>query len=101
MPRPNYTAAEVKALVELYAELREKKDTHHGLRYLVLLADLDRAIYRMPPKEYQAVLLHGLLGHTVRNAETLLGVSRSTLEDRYQAGIEWLTNYLNNGDTDE
>lgn len=95
--RPSrYRPDEIKALIEGYAELREAKDTTpRGLRFLVTLADLDRAVKRMPPREYQAVLLHGLLGHTVRAAEVLLGVQRSTLDDRYQAGIAWLTNYLN------
>jgi DNA-directed RNA polymerase specialized sigma24 family protein len=94
----NYTPAEIKALIESYAELREEKDTNpRGLRVLVMLADLERAIAHMPPKEYHAVLLHGLLGETVRDAETYLGVSKSTLLDRYHAGVAWITDYLNNG----
>lgn len=86
-------------MVEWYTVLREVKDTSgRGLRWLVLLADLDRAISYMPPKEYHAVLLHGLLGHVVRDAEMLLGVSKDTLSRRYQAGIDWLTHFLNNGE---
>lgn len=95
----NYRPDEVRGLVEMYAVLREKKETYRsGLDILVRLADLDQAIAAMPPKEYHAVLLHGLLGHVLRDAHTLLGVAERTLLDRYHAGIEWLTNYLN-GDT--
>lgn len=94
--RRNYSTAEVRALVEGYAELREAKDTSRfGLRILTLLVDLDRAIRHLPPKQYQAVLLHGLLGHTVRAAETLLGISRPTLIKRYRDGLEFLTDDMN------
>ena len=86
-------------MVEWYTVLREVKDTSaRGLRWLLLLSDLDRAISHMPPKEYHAVLLHGLLGHVVRDAEVLLGCSKDTLARRYQAGIDWITTYLNYGD---
>lgn len=85
-------------MVEGYAELREVKDTTpRGLRHLCSLADLDIAVRQLPPKEYQAVLLHGLLGHTVRAAETLLGISRSTLMQRYLRGLEILTTTINEG----
>src|SRR5690242_18463030 len=68
-PRPNYRASEVKTLVEEYEELRELKGTERWrLRYLVTLADLDRSLRRMPPKEYQAVLLCGLLAIATRTA---------------------------------
>lgn len=97
-PRPNYKAAEVKTLVEEYEELREKKGTERWrLRYLVTLADLDRSLRRMPPKEYQAVLLVGQLAIATRTAGKLLGVSGETMRKRYLRGIEWLQNDLNGG----
>lgn len=99
--RSSYSAGEVTRLVSCYAELRERKGTTKGgLHTLVCLADIDRAIAHMPPKEYHAILLHGQLGHTVRDAEQLLGVAKSTLEDRFKSGITWITNYLN-GDNPE
>lgn len=93
----SYTRAEVKGLVDGYAEFREIRDTTPGtgLRALIFLADLDCGIRALPPKEYQAILLHGLLRHTIRDASPLLGVSRSTLYERYDAGLTWLTDYLN------
>ena len=93
-----YNAKEVRGLVEGYAELREKKSTYGvGSIILIRLADLDRAIALLQPKEYQAILLHGLLGQTIRDAETLLGVSKSTLYDRYDSGIAWLVRIMNEG----
>ena len=93
-----YSVNEVRGLIEGYAELRERKGTYGGrLAILCRLADLDKAIYRLPPKEYQAVLLYGQLGHTVRDAEVSLGVSKSTLHRRYESGIAWIVQYLNEG----
>lgn len=93
-----YSSGQVRGLIENYAPLREVKGTFRvGLNILVMLADLDRAMRRMPPKEYHAILLHGLMRHTIRDAEQRLGVSRSTLQDRYEAGIEWIARFLNEG----
>ena len=97
-PRANYKASEVQMLVEEYEELRELKGTERSkLRYLVSLADLDKSLRRMPPKEYQAVLLCGLLSLATRTAGMLLGVSGETMRKRYLRGIEWLHNDLNGG----
>lgn len=94
-----YSCKEVEALVYNYAELKSAMDVRGpGLRVLFLLADLDLAIAKMPPKEYHAVLLHGQLSYTLRDAEKVLGVSKSTLHDRFASGIRWLVDYLN-GDT--
>lgn len=71
------------------------KSTSRGLLILVMLVDLDCAIKHMPPKEYQAVLLHGLLGHILDDAQELLGISRPTLIKRYRDGLEFLTDYMN------
>lgn len=93
-----YSVKEVRGLIENYAALKEAKDTNGpGLRILVVLADLTGAIAKLPPKEYQAVLLHGQLRHTVRDAEQVLEVARQTLHDRYESGISWIVRYLNEG----
>jgi len=98
MKAARYSEAEVRSLIDGYAEYKAKKSTHGvGLVFLVRLADLDGAIALLPPKEYQAILLHGMLGHTIRDAEELLGVSRSTLHDRYESGISWIVRILNEG----
>jgi DNA-directed RNA polymerase specialized sigma24 family protein len=97
-PRPNYKASEVRALVEEYEELRAMKGTERWrLRYLISLADLEKSIRRMPPKEYQAVLLVGLLCIATRTAGELLGCSGETMRKRYLRGLEWLITDLNGG----
>lgn len=97
--RTTYRNSEVRGLIENYTELRDSRDTvGPGLMILIQLADVWRAFRALPPKEYQAVLLHGLLRHTVRDAEAILGVSKSTLSDRYDSGLSWITRYLNEGD---
>jgi len=96
-----YSLNEVRALIEAYAELRERKGVAgRGLVILCKLADLDRAISMLPPKEYQAVLLNGQLGFALRDIETQLGISKSTLHDRYEKGLKLLVNYLNGGNDD-
>jgi hypothetical protein len=96
-----YRPEEVQVLVEQYAELREKKGTGTagGVRLLCTLADLDRAIRAVPLNKRRKMLpplvIHGMLGLTVREAAALLGERKSTVEDRYLAGIAWITNYLN------
>lgn len=94
MRHARYTPSEVKGLIEGYQALREAKSTYGpGLLILAKLTDLDQAIKRMPPKEYHAVLLHGLLD--VSGAESHLGYSVRTLYYRYEAGVQWITDYLN------
>lgn len=88
----NYTYEEVEALLELRMEL---DPAWLKLAWLVRLWDLDTAIRKMPPKEYQALLLVGLVGLDVRTAGTALGCSHTTAWRRYQRGIEWIVNYLN------
>lgn len=90
--RPNYSVDEIEALVEGYEEMYAYR---HKLKWLVRYCDLDLALRRMPPKEYQAVLLIGLIGHTTRDAGRAMGVSHETMWKRYKRGLEWLAQYLN------
>lgn len=91
----NYTLDEVEALVGGYSEL---EPVRHKLKWLVRLCDIDTAIRNMPPKEYQAVLLVGLIGVDTRTAGEALGVSHSTVWRRYQRGLDWIVSYLNGGE---
>jgi hypothetical protein len=99
-----YRLEEVRVLVEEYAELREKKGTgtQGGVRTLCQLADIDRALRAMPlakTEQLKVLLIHGQLGLTVRHAAEVLGQRKSTVEDRYLAGLTWITNYLNGENT--
>lgn len=91
----SYTPDEVQALLEHWEEYRHSP----RLWILVRYADLTVALREMPPKEYQAVLLCGLLTMTVREAGLHLGVSKDTAARRYMKGLEWIANYLNGRDT--
>jgi DNA-directed RNA polymerase specialized sigma24 family protein len=98
-PRSNYTLQEVEGLVEGYEEWQE---ITHRLWVLVRLCDLDIALTKQKqrrPKEYQAVLLVGLIGLDTRTVGTALRVSHDTVWRRYRTGLEWLANYLNGATT--
>lgn len=97
--RNNYSYGEIRSIVEEYETLRELKGTERWrLHYLVILADIDKAIGRLNPKEYQAILLCGLLCIADRTAGKLLGVSGETMRKRYLRGLEQLHNDLNGGE---
>lgn len=88
-----YSPDEVRALVESWSELRHDPRLWLLIRY----ADLTVALRNSPPKEYQAVLLCGLIGLPIREAATHMGVGHNTMHYRYTKGIDWLTTYLNGG----
>lgn len=92
---PNYSLDEVEALIEGYYLLQVAAE--RSPTWLVRLCDVDNAIHALPPKEYQAVLLIGLIGFDTRTVGTALGVSFATAWRRYQRGLEYIVNYLNTG----
>lgn len=96
-PRPttNYSLDEVEQLIENFDLLRVAATRR--ISWLVRLCDVERAIQHMPPKEYQAVLLIGLIGFDTRTVGTTLGVSYVTAWRRYRRGLDWIVNYLNTG----
>jgi DNA-directed RNA polymerase specialized sigma24 family protein len=95
--RSSYGLDEVRVWIEEYEEFREKVDTRPGRPLTTLLSkvDIDRALSRLGPKEYQAVLLCGLLNLTTRTAGALLGTSAMTMSRRYRFGLERLVIHLN------
>lgn len=86
----SYTAEEIEALVEHYWSHRYSDRLWIRVRY----ADLAVALEVMPLEYYKAVLLVGLLGHTVREAALILGISKSSVNRHYQWGLEWAASYL-------
>ena len=74
---------------------RKGTGTKGALLLLCKLVDIDRAIRTLLPKEHHAVLIHGQLGYTVRDAAKILGVGKSTVDDHYAKGIASMTSYLN------
>lgn len=95
--RTSYSEGEVRALIEEYAAFKEKADTSRsGLRFLVMLADLDYALQRIPLKYWEVVLLHGLIGIPQTEVARLLRVSQQAVSKRYRLGLED-AHYLING----
>lgn len=96
--RNNYSLEEVQRVVEQRAELRARADTHaRGLRTLVLLVDLDRALPWLPNRLKGVVLLHGLLGLDQETTAQLLQVSQQAISKRYREAIELLHFHMNGG----
>ena len=91
----NYSLDEVTALIECYDLLRVAAE--RSPTWLVRRCDVDRAVRSLPPKEYQAVLLIGLIGLDTRTVGEALDVSFMTAWRRYQRGLEYTVNYLNTG----
>lgn len=97
-PRTNYSDGEVRALIEEYAALKEKADTSRsGLRFLVMLADLEKALAQLPLKFWEVVLLHGLLGVPQTEVARLLQVSHQAVSKRYRQGLEEASYLINGG----
>jgi DNA-directed RNA polymerase specialized sigma24 family protein len=94
-----YSDKQVRALIEGYAELAALRDTHGpGLRALLQLADLDRALAQLARKYREVVLLHGQLGLQQTFAAAELSISQPALAKRYRQGLEELTYLINGGE---
>jgi len=112
---PGYSLAEVKALIEhAYANHVASLDAVGGsleeprLRgprrrssLLARLADLDRALERLPLPYFHAVELFGLKGLPRREIERLLRVHYWTGDYLYKKGLRWIVAYLNGESVEE
>lgn len=97
--RANYRAEEVRKLIEEYPAVRESADTtRRGLRFLVALADLDKALKRLPLKYWEVVLLHGLIGIPQAETAAILQISQPAVSKRYRQGVEEVEYLLNGGE---
>ena len=101
MARANYSRNEVEALVEGYEELVAQKDVdrQHRLRIVHGLLDLDGAVATLTDKQRQAIVLMGKVGLSHRQAGELLGVDHTSMWQRYQHGLDRLTEIINRGGT--
>jgi len=96
--RVSYSEEEVGALIRDYAAFREKAGTTRaGLRVLVRLIDLARAMELLPIKYRGVVLLYGLLGLSLDETAALLHVSHQAVSKRYRQGVEEITFSMNGG----
>jgi DNA-directed RNA polymerase specialized sigma24 family protein len=94
-----YSENEITRMVEQYAALRAQADTKPGrkLDTLVRLADLDKALDRLPMDLWRVVLVHGLLGVTRDESARVLQISTGAVSKRFRLAIEELHYDMNGG----
>jgi RNA polymerase sigma factor (sigma-70 family) len=105
-----YTAGELKALLDAYASVRALQETaadpltepqaprRAGLGTTVRLIDLDRALERVPTTLFVALELHAIKGLSLREQRRYTGVPHTTAQDRFKRGLRWITAFLNGED---
>lgn len=100
MQRSDYGRNEVIRMVATYEQLRETASTRpgRGLRDLARLADLNRALDRLPMDLWKVMLVHGLLGVTQQDSGQALSISQQAVGRRFRHAIEELLYHMNGGD---
>jgi DNA-directed RNA polymerase specialized sigma24 family protein len=94
--QPRYGLGEIRRLVEGYEAVLERRDTTEvGLRALVAVADIRRAIYELPWSLRRAVLVHGVHGLSGPHAAAVLGIGTAAVYYRYHAGLRLMQRQLN------
>lgn len=89
-----YTSKEVEVLVSEYQELCAVR---HKSWIQVRLLDVERASKRLSKPLFEAVILCGVHGLTMRTAGVLVGKDPATMLRRYMRGIDGIVTYLNGG----
>ena len=99
MRRPlRYGLGEIRRLVGRYEEVLARRDTDGpGLRAIVSVADISRAVRALPVGLKQVVLVHGLLGLAGPDAAAVLEISERAVRHRYEEALKQMEWYLNGG----
>jgi len=100
MRRSDYSEKEVTRMVATYEQLRESASTKpgRGLRDLARLADMNRALDRLPMDLWKVMLVHGLLGVTQQDSAGALHISQQAVGKRFRLAIEELLYLMNGGE---
>jgi len=103
MRRSRYTEDAIIRMVKNYSALKQVVGTKPGrqLETLVRMADLDRALDRLPMDLWRVMLVHGLIGVPTREAAAELRLSQSAVSRRFRLGIEELYFYMNQEELSE
>jgi DNA-directed RNA polymerase specialized sigma24 family protein len=88
----DYTAEEVQALVTCWDSVRLYK---HRLAVLIRVADLERCVRKLPHKERQAIVLHGMMGYTCQDIADGVDVTGEAVRLRYHRGLVRLQLLMN------
>lgn len=95
----SYSPEYVRQLVEGYSALDNSADTTRGgLRFLVELADLNRAFARLPEEFTEVVFWHGVRGLPQDEAAEVLQKSQTWVSKRYRRALEEITFLINGGE---
>lgn len=90
-----YSENELIELVDNYMVLRHMK---HRSSIHVRLMDLEVAMRRLPRRQFEAVLVHGILRFRQEIAAESLHLSQQAVSKRYRQGIEQMLYTLNGED---
>lgn len=90
-----YDERELIALLDNYMVLRYMK---HRPTIHVRLMDLEVAMRRLPRRQFEAVLVYGILRFAGRAAGSALHTSEREVKRRYRHGIEQMLYTLNGED---
>ena len=94
----NYSAAEVARMVGSYESIGQVADTdRQGLKFLILLADLQGALDKLDQRGWEVMLLVGLLGIPQVKVAKLLNTSPRNVSRWYADAVEDVIFYINGG----
>jgi hypothetical protein len=91
----NYTRHEMAALIERYALAVSMVNSSTRQALIVRLMDIDAALARLSPPEFEALTLVGLKQLTAQEAALAVGVDESTIRRRRDRGLDDLVRYVN------
>lgn len=99
MRRSKYSEETVIRMIANYAELQSLADTKPGrkLDTLLRVADLDRALDRLPMDLWRVMLVHGLIGVPRDETAKELQLSTRAVSKRMQEAIEEVHFHMNGG----
>ena len=99
MRRSNYTEETIHHMIRQYSALKALRDTKPGRRLDTLLrvADLDRALDRLPMDLWRVMLVHGLIGVPQEEAAQELSISQQAVSKRFRRAVEEVHYYMNGG----
>lgn len=97
----NYSEAEVARMLHYYQSMIAIADvTRVGLKFVVMLADLEQAMEKLDPDSWGVVFLCGLLNLKQNEAALLLKIDQSNVSRRWSEALAQLHHHINGGTLD-
>lgn len=96
MIRPNYGMKHVHRLIQEYSALVASADTTHtALRFLVEMADLNRAVALLPREQREVVFYHGFARLNQEETAAVLQKSQRWVSKTYRLALDDVHFYIN------